>query len=728
MRYFLCICSVILAIWFVPDVRAAESVPVKSGRAVAQLVSSYDTVAPGQDLHLALSLRLEPHWHTYWRNAGGPGYPADVHFEVLGAPENSIVTDSIETGSIITGDIIWPLPMTVVNKAAGESHTIINYAFENRLLLPIPLRISKDATPAQVITIKAQATYLVCDDVCLPEIAEMILPLLVTDLEEKPVKDGRWSANIDRTIKNAPKPEGLQASSALVNGNLQVDITGDRLALANIKNLYFFPDEQDLINASAKQVALHGETGIRFQLEPSYGLDDGIKNISGVLAFDEKTEDAQTGNRWIRRGIVVAAIAGANIDIGAVEMAPKTGNSISLWAALFGAFIGGLILNLMPCVFPVLSLKALGFARAAHHDRSIIRKHGWLYTAGVMLSFLALAAVILALKAGGASIGWGFQLQNPVLVGALAVLFFAIALNLFGLFEIGGNLQNTGSDLATSGGAKGAFFTGVLAVIVATPCTAPFMAGALGFAFAQSALMLVVVFLALGAGFALPFLALSYAPGLLARLPEPGPWMDTFKQFLAFPMLAAAIWLVWVLSIQTGAGGVLRLLSAMLLLGFAVWLWKFKGLLAKATLALSVLLGAYFVKGLGVAEREQLLTSLPQSSIWSPERLAKLRADGHPVLVDFTAAWCVTCKVNAVTVLHTSKTQGLFTGTNTKVLVADWTRHDDVITEELARHGRSGVPLYLVYPPGTKEDASPHILPQILTYKIVENAIKKVSK
>ena len=720
MRNLLILCVALVAVLFAPlapSIKAAESLPVKSGKATAQLVTSYDSAAPGQDLHIALYLRMEKHWHTYWRNAGGPGYPADVHFEILGAAPDSARF----------GDIIWPLPETVINKAVDPSQTIISYAFEDRLLLPIPLHISKDAKPSQVITIRAQATYLVCADVCLPEMAELTLPLVITSSGAEPIKDGRWSVNIDRTVKAAPKSENLQASAALIDGALQVDITGGTLDFAAIRNPYYYPYEQDVIEASAEQVALRGATGLRFKLEPSFGLEDGIKNIPGVLAFEEKIDDAGEV-KWVRRGIVVAAEAGANIDIGAVEAAPKSNGAsakpISLWAALFGAFIGGLILNFFPCVFPVLSLKALGFARAAHEERSVIRRHGWLYTAGVMLSFLALALIILVIKASGTSIGWGFQLQNPILVGALAVLFFAIALNLFGLFEIGGRLQNTGSDLATSGGAKGAFFTGVLAVIVATPCTAPFMAGALGFAFLQSAFMLALIFIVLGAGFALPFLALSYAPGLLAKLPKPGPWMDTFKQFLAFPMLAAAVWLVWVLSIQTGAGGIWRILSTMLLLGFAVWLWKYKGIIAKIALALSVLLGAYFVKDLGVAEREKMLSELSQSSIWSPELLAEYRADGHIVFVDFTAAWCVTCKANAVSVLHTQRTQELFVRTGTKMLVADWTRHNDVITEELARHGRSGVPLYLVYGPGV-DDSAPQILPQTLRYKIVENALAK---
>lgn len=712
MRYILMICLVVLATLYPPSVKAAESVPVKSGRAVAQLVTSYDTVAPGQDLHIGLSLRLEPHWHTYWRNAGGPGYPAELHFEVLGAPSDSITV----------GDTIWPLPKTIPNKAASPDQVINSYAFEDRLLLPMPLHISDIATPGQIITIKAQATYLVCDDVCLPEMAEMIVPLVVGE----PVKDGRWFANIDRALKNAPRPEGWKASANLVDGLLQVDIAGAGLDGSSIKKPYYYPFEQDVIEASAAQTSLWGETGLRVLLEPSFGLEDGIKDVPGVLAFEEKI-----GGEWVRRGVEVAAIANGKIDIGAVADAPQHAGaatpSIGLWAALIGAFIGGLILNLMPCVFPVLSLKALGFARAAHDHKSHIRNHGWLYVGGVMLSFLALALMIMVLKAGGASIGWGFQLQNPVLVGALAVLFFAIALNLFGLFEIGGSWQNTGSGLASSDGTKGAFFTGVLAVIVATPCTAPFMAGALGFAFAQSSMMLVLIFLTLGAGFALPFLALSYAPGLLARLPKPGPWMNTFKQFLAFPMLGASIWLVWVLTAQTGTGGVWRILGAMLLLGFAIWLWKYKGLLAKAALVLSVLLGAYLVKDLGVASREQELAQLPQENKWSPERVAELRAEGQIVFVDFTAAWCITCKANEIGVLRTAGTRDLFTKTNTVVLVADWTRHDDVITKELARHGRSGVPLYLVYAPGT-DVVEPQILPPTLRFKLVEDAIKKAKQ
>ncbi len=701
MRNLWIICLALIAVWLAPFARAAESAAVKSGRAVAQLVTSYDTVEPGQDIYIALSMRLEPHWHTYWRNAGGPGEPAELHWDIP------------DTTSI--GDIIWPLPQTV------STGPLINYAFEDRLLLPMPMHIAKDAQLGEELTIKAQATYLVCYQICLPEMANLSLTLRVGEA----VKDERWSGNIERTIKRAPKPEGLEASAVLKNNFLTLDIGGGKLDFAALKNPYFFPYEQDLIDASAPQDILSAERGVRINLTPSFGLADGIENIPGVLAFEEKTE-----NGWVRRGIEVSAIADAKVDIGKV----KTGSggrgihtSVGLWAALLGAFIGGMILNLMPCVFPVLSLKVLGFARAAHDERKSIRTHGWLYVLGVMVSFLTLAGVILALKAGGASVGWGFQLQNPVLVGALALLFVIIAFNLFGFFDVGGHLQNTGSDLATSGGYKGAFFTGVLAVIVATPCTAPFMAGALGFAFAQSSLTTLLIFTALGAGFALPFLALSYAPGLLKRLPKPGPWMDIFKQFLAFPMLGAAVWLIWVLAVQTGADGVLRVLGAILTFGFSLWLWKRKGVFAKLLLAVSVLATGYFIYDLRNAQSAQMVAELPEAQAWSPQRVAQLRAEGNIVFVDFTAAWCVSCKVNDKLVLQRRATKDLFARTNTVMLIADWTRRDDAITAELTRHGRSGVPLYLVYPPGTGL-VDPQILPQVLSTKIIEKALAKAGE
>jgi len=326
MRNLILICLTFIAFGLAPFAQAEESEAVKSGRVVAQLVTSYDTVEPGQAIYIALSMRLEPHWHTYWRNAGGPGEPAELHWDVP------------DTVSI--GEIIWPLPQIV------STGPLINYAFEDRLLLSMPMRISKDAKPGQELNINAQATYLVCYQICLPEMAKLSLVLVVGE----PVKDERWSGNIERTIKRAPKPEGLEASAALNNGVLSLDIGGGDLDFAAIKNPYFFPYEQDLIDASAAQNIGRAGRGVRINLTPSYGLEDGIKDIPGVLAFEEKTE---TG--WTRRGIEVVAVAGAKIDIGAVQSISGSGSthtSVGLWAALLGAFIGGMILNLMPWGLP----------------------------------------------------------------------------------------------------------------------------------------------------------------------------------------------------------------------------------------------------------------------------------------------------------------------------------------------------------------------------------------
>ncbi len=691
---FGCICALLLS----NAARAAESVPVTSGKAVAQLVTSHDAAMPGDDIYIALSLRLEPHWHTYWRNAGGPGEPAAMYWD---SPDGYSV-----------GEIVWPMPQIV------RTGPIINYAFEDRLLLPMKLHISEDAKMGEIITIRAEAAYLVCYQVCLPESAKLSLPLLIGE----PVKDGRWSANINRTLKKAPKVNaGFEAAARMKNGQFIVDIKADDLRAGQYKNPYFFPYIQDQIEADDPQNFSQVEDGIRIAMTPGFVLEEGLtEDIVGVIAFDRKTDSG-----WKRHGVIVSAAADGGIDIGAVTGggagAPKPAG-IGLMAALIGALLGGMILNLMPCVFPVLSLKALGFAKTAHEDKGKVRRHGWLYTFGVMLSFLALAGALLALKAGGASLGWGFQLQNPVIVGGLALLFFVIALSLFGLFDIGGGLQNTGSGLAQGGGAKGAFFTGVLAVIVATPCTAPFMAGALGFAFAQPALITLIVFAALGFGFAVPFLALSYMPRLLQRLPKPGAWMDIFKQFLAFPMLATAIWLLWVLSHQSGADGIAAALLAMLMAGFAVWLWKRKSGLAKILAVVSIVLGGYFIMSLKTTPATTAQISEMQDA-WSPQRVTELRAAGHPVFVDFTARWCVTCKVNEKLVLNRQATKGLFARTNTKVLIADWTNKDKRIADELARHGRSGVPLYLLYPAGA--DGQLQILPQTLTLGTLEKALEK---
>jgi len=711
MRYFFYITALLFVLFGAGmDTAASESVRYKSGKATAQLVSSYDRAMPGDDFYIALSLTLEPHWHTYWRNAGGPGNGAEIKWDTGGAAQ--------------IGDIVWPLPIIV------HTGPIVNYAFEDRLLLASPIKLSEDLKPGQVVTINMEAMYLVCYQVCLPEMASLSLPITIGD----PIKDGRWSANINRTLRKAPKENPAFAAAARFDsGLLTMDFTGPELSGTTYnnsglyKNAYFFPYVQDLINADEVQLVTTAEKGLRLEIAPSYVLEDGLNmDVQGVLSFDKKTEDG-----WQRTGVIVSAAPGTSLDIGAAANArtssASSGTSLGLLAALFGAFIGGMILNLMPCVFPVLFLKALGFTKAAHEDRAHIRTHGWLFTLGALVTFIGLAGLLIALKLSGAGLGWGFQLQNPIVVGGLALLFFVIALNLFGMFEVGGRVQNTGAKLANTDGNKGAFFTGVLAVIVATPCTAPFMAGALGFAFAQPPLITLLVFLALGLGFALPFLALSHAPGLLAKLPKPGPWMDTFKQFMAFPMLATAIWLLWVLTQQSGADGGALALIAMLLTAFGIWLLSRKTKVRLIIALIAIALAGVSIANLKTAPSMSTSAQNAQHQAWSPQLVQELRAQGHNVFADFTAAWCVTCKFNEKTVLSRAATKELFTQTNTVTLIADWTNKDARIANELAKYERAGVPMYLLYSAG-EDDTPPQVLPQNLSLKILKKALKNAKQ
>lgn len=677
---------------------SAESPVVKSGRASVQLVSSHDVVAPGQDLYLALSFRLEPHWHTYWRNAGGPGNPVQIHWQL---PQGAKV-----------GEFIWPLPKIV------HTGPIINYAFEDKLVLPMPFHVPETAKPGDVFDINAEALYLVCYQVCLPEMAELSLRLHVGT----PQIDRRWQANIEREIKNAPKfTDGINAKAAMQNNQLNVVFEGDVLNAKSIRKPYFFPYVQDLIDSDQKQISKFGQNQLSMQIAPGFLLKDGLKDdVVGVLAYDVETESG-----WQRQGVIARAKPVAALP--PISAAPQNfkGPISGILTAFFAAFFGGIVLNLMPCVFPVLSMKALGFAKTAHAHPNIVRRHGNLYALGVVISFLVLSALLVGLKAMGSGLGWGFQLQNPILVAALSLLFLLIALNLFGMFEIGGRWQNAGENLSRGESAKSSFFTGVLAVLVASPCSAPFMAGALGFAFTQSPPITLFIFLGLAIGFALPVFVLAHAPRLLRRLPKPGPWMHTFKQALAFPMLLTSLWLLWVLSALAGSDGVGLTGLAFICVVFAIWVFKYKGALPKSLAVLALAFGMGLLANLGTLSTRAMATESISETQWSPQAVREAQNAGQYVFVDFTADWCVSCKVNEKLFLERKSTKKLFEKHNIKKLVADWTRKDAQIAAELARHGRSGVPLYLLYAPNGEND-TPLVLPQTLSAKTIEKSILKL--
>jgi len=522
-------------------------------------------------------------------------------------------------------------------------------------------------------------------------------------------------AALRAALAATPKAGAIMGGIKKIDGNVIIGLEGFTPD-DDISGAYFFPYDQGVIGHSLPQTIRAGSHGIEISTGAEYLWDDGPpKTLSGVLAF---TQNGQ------RVGQEVSLAVGQTVDVGLAQAkgtlnkgATKAAiGGVTLWTAIIGALIGGLILNLMPCVFPVISIKALSIAKSAHGERTAIRREAWLYTAGVIVTFLVLTIILLAIKAGGTEIGWGFQLQSPKVVGVLAVLLFVIGLNLLGLFEFGTGLQNTGSELSQKSGAAGSFFTGALAVIVATPCTAPMMAGAVGYALAAPAAVTVAVFMALAIGFALPFLLIAYVPGLLSKLPKPGPWMVRFKEILAFPMFAAAIWLVWVLSLQAGEDGVLYVLAAMLAAGFAIWCFKRKNGVSKILGAIAIIAAI----ALPVSIFPEPVNQALETDAWSASRVNALQAEGRPIFVDFTAAWCVTCKVNEKVVLDQERTKKLFQETNTAFLIADWTNKNDVIAQELAKYGRAGVPLYLVY---HQNSVKPVILPQVLTYDVIKEAI-----
>ncbi len=686
---------------------AAESAPVTSQRVTATLLSSRDTVAPGERFHVALTQKLAPHWHTYWLNPGDSGEPTQIQWDLPAGAK--------------AGDIAWPAPRAI------RVEPLVNFGFEGEVVLPVEITVPADAKPGETFSLKANATWLVCEKICIPEEGSFTLDLAVGAAS---AVDEAAQQRIDAALAALPKPAGFR-------GRLSAD--GDNLALAlpglpaGASDLRFFPISDTLIEHAADQPVKAGDVpGLTLTRSNAFKLEQ--PDISGVLTFRQDgvpralTLVADADPALVSK----AAETGSNVPRPAVVRipVPAEGADLTLLAALAFAFAGGLILNLMPCVLPVLFIKALGFAQTAHRSRTETREQGLIFLCGVLLTFLVLAGAVIALGALGGSVGWGFQLQSPLLVIALAVVMVLIGLNLIGAFEIGGSVVGLGDGLASRGGRLGAFMTGVLAVVVATPCTAPFMGAAMGYAVTQPPALALSVFMALALGFALPVVALSFAPGLLRLLPKPGRWMLVLKQAFAFPMFATAIWLIWVASVQTGPQGVLAALVAVLAAGFVVWLVGVtRGSLPRrafgTVLAVLVALGAGWFTVENAVPGTNAEARAGDIQAWSPERVATLQGQGKPVFVNFTAAWCITCLANERVALSRQEVKDAFARLGVTYLKADWTNRDSRIAQALAEQGRAGVPLYLFYP--ARKDGQAEILPQLLTPDAVIAAAERAA-
>ena len=709
------------ALMLVPTTGSAQDGRVqRTERIAAELVSMSRWAAPGSTAVVAVRQDIEPGWHTYWRNPGDSG----------GA---TTLTWSVPQG-VRAGDIVWPLPER--QRLAG----LMNYGYSGQVYLPVPVEIPADARPGSTLPLRVEALFFVCSaEMCVPETLTLSLDLPVR--EGAAPADPRHGAAIRAVLENAPRPAGGEARAALPNGVLTRSAAGGPLGGRDPGPSYFFPFEGGIIRHAAPQSGSWGPQGLTLRIQAGTGLAGGElqEPVAGVLATDIGAFEIRA-----EAGPVLAGTSGSGDLAPAADgpaERPETANAnltAFAQAALF-ALLGGLILNLMPCVFPILAMKAASLTAAAH-DPGRARRDGLAFLAGVLTTFLVLAGVLLALRAAGQAAGWGFQLQSPAVIAGLALLMLAVGLNLSGVFHVGAGLQGAGSGpLARLNGAAAAFLTGVLAVVVAAPCTAPFMAVALGSALLMPWPLALIVFLMLGLGLALPYVLVSLTPGLLSRLPRPGPWMERLKGLLAFPMYGAALWLAWVFSRQTGGDALGLLFIAGLLLALAGWLlgvaqaeralgrrWRLAAVAGGAALVLAVA-GAVMATRLpsGPSGTPDAPGRGLSGAPWSPAAVQAALAEGRPVLVNFTADWCVTCKINEAGALTSARTTEAFRAANAVYLVGDWTLRDDAITAELERHGRSGVPLYLLYAPG---EAQPRILPQLLTEGLVTEALEDAGR
>ena len=682
---------------------AATSAVVTTPHVRAELIAhAPQGVEPSQPLWLGLQITHQPEWHTYWKNPGDSGLPIEMAWTL--------------PAGLDAGEIAWPLPKKI------PIGTLANYGYEGTVLLPVPVTVASTFAPKALTndaTVRLRATWLVCRKECIPEEGDFTLTIPARSTT------AMHGAAFDAALAAQPRPvmgsvQGVRPdSNARIEGNtLQLSVQGLPVELRG-KALELFPETPEVIeNAAAWTQAWKGAVWTA-EVPLSAQRSNSPDPMPVVLAADGQGYRAELKVLGTWPTVAAAATVSpaleaalkANAAGAGTSRAPQATSSVpplTLLAALFGALLGGLILNLMPCVFPVLAIKVVGFAQHAQ-DRRAHRLSGIAYTAGVVLSFVALGGLMLGLRAAGEAIGWGFQLQSPAVVAGLAALFTLIALNLAGVFEFGHFLPSSVANLQARHPVADSFLTGVLAVAVASPCTAPFMGASLGLTATLPGPQALAVFAALGLGLALPYLAAAFVPAVARALPRPGAWMDTLRKFMAFPMLATVVWLVWVLGQQSGIDGAGALLILLVALGMVAWALSLAGTARRfmapvSVLALALLAWTFVphITNVAAAPMSTATASAtgPQWQAWTPGAAEQLVASGRPVFVDFTAAWCVTCQYNKKTTLADADVQADFTAKNVALLRADWTRRDPAITAALAQLGRSGVPVYVLHAPG----------------------------
>jgi thiol:disulfide interchange protein DsbD len=689
----------------------ALAAPVKTAHVEAELVAATKAFVPGEPITVALRLAMEKDWHTYWQNPGDSGLPTTLAWKLPAGFE--------------AGSIAWPAPHAL---PVGP---LVNYGYEGEVLLLVELTAPRSLPTGNAVTLQARADWLVCKEVCIPDGADLTLTLPV---ETAAQADPRWGPPIAAARAALPRPlAGWQALAEGKGPAIEMKLVPPAGA-ADPGALYFFAFEESKIEPSRPQTVRRDGGAYLLTLPVSFNLTGNYGRVGGVLTaangFPDGTRAATVDVALT--GAIVAGPKPALDPAPVLDLAPKpAGEGLSLALALVFAFIGGVVLNLMPCVFPVLSIKVLGFA--THHDsRATLHREAFAFAGGVVLTFVVLGLVLAGLRAAGEQLGWGFQLQSPAVVTVLAALFFVLALNLSGVFEFGQLAPSGLAGFTARNRTVDAFASGVLAVVIASPCTAPFMGAALGYALAGSTAVTLVVFVALGIGMAVPYVTLALAPGWRGRLPRPGPWLLRLKELLAFPLYATVIWLAWVLGAQRDNDAVIQLLLALLCLGFALWTWRIVrtgGARPWAIAGIAALAGALVLAWPLLRADADAVALAPTGfapkaagTEWQPYTaagVADLTAAGRTVFVDFTAAWCVTCQVNKRLVLNAADIRSAFARKDVALVRADWTRRDPEITRSLTALGRTGVPVYVFYRPGKE----PLLLPEVLLRQTVLDAL-----
>jgi thiol:disulfide interchange protein DsbD len=687
------LCLLIFCLAWTPSTWSAAT--ATAPHLTVQLVVPPTEIYPGQNFTAGLYFQLEPGWHVYWINAGDSGEPPRIKWTL---PEG-IAADAMQ----------FPAPKRL------PLGPLMDFGYENEVLFPVPMHVSPTFKPTgESATLGGKVDWLVCREVCIPGKATL-------DVERKALSsppssptfvsaDQQLVARLHRTLPQQ-LPAGMQAKfMPTATGFTLTVITG-----RHESNAQFFPfDQNQLANAAPQQVTPLNN-GLEISLKKDENLQQNLSTLHGLIVL----ADGNAFEIHAEQGALAAAESSSSDFTGLAKVAGL-------------AFIGGIILNLMPCVFPVLFIKGLSLLQSSQQERHKLRAHGWIYTLGILVSFWIVVTLLLVLRAGGRQLGWGFQFQSPSFIAVIALLLFFLGLSLAGMFEVGLSLTSKGASLAGQHGYAGSFFTGVLAMVVATPCTAPFMGAAIGYALSHSAFVSFVVFTALALGLAAPYLLLTFNPGWTKLLPRPGAWMEILKQATSIPIFATVIWLVWLFAQAAGVTALAGLLAAFLLLAIAGWIlgrWPAKSAAtatAVVVLALAIALPVFAARKLSTASTH---VNTANNSLWepfSPALVEKYRAQGRPVFIDFAASWCLSCQVNERVILSRSDVQQKLRDAGFALVRADWTNADETITHTLNTLGRSGVPTYAIYPGSQQEP--PQVLPEVLTPGIVLDAIDRVQQ